>query len=155
MVGKKTAKDIANAFKSVKKLQIANIDELMAVDGISEVTASHIYKYFHSQDNLEMIDGLLNYITPKTPAKSTTAKTLEGKTIVITGTLKHPRSYYVNLIEDRGGKVSSSVSKKTFAVFVGDDAGTKEAKARELKANGADILLLDSEEDIEGFFNRL
>ena len=75
-------------------------------------------------------------------------QTFAGKTFVITGTLEHPRKYYQDIIESKGGKVSGSVSKKTYAVLIGEDAGSKEVKARELVKKGCQIHIVDNKEQI-------
>ena len=72
---------------------------------------------------------------------------------MITGTLSHPRDFYQKIIESRGGKCASSVSKKTYAVLIGTDAGSKETKAKELVKQGINIILLEGDETVNEFLN--
>lgn len=150
LVGKKTAKDLAKTYKTLDKFLLTSYQSLIEIDDINSVTANSIIEWLEDKKHKGMIQELQNYIHIKEEQQS--SNKLAGKSFVITGTLEHPRDYYVKLIEERGGKSVGSVSKKTYAVLIGENAGSKEKKARELIEKGIDILLLDSEKKINEFF---
>ena len=152
-VGKKTAKDLAEKFKEFDILRRADQLTLLEVEGIGESTANSVYQFFKDETAINLIDELLKNGVEPQPVKTSNNTLFAEKTFVITGTLKHPRSYYQDLIESAGGKVAGSVSKKTDVILVGEDAGSKETKARQLVAAGANILILDNEDSISKFFN--
>lgn len=150
-VGKKTAKDIARKYTSIEKFKKATKEDLLQIEDIGDIVADSIIDYLnnHSHD----IDRLLKYISPQ--AIKLAGDKFAGQTFVITGTLEHPREYYVKIIEANGGKVSNSVSKKTHVVMIGTDAGSKETKARQFVKDGAPITILDSGEKIKNYFGDL
>lgn len=152
LVGKKTAKDLANTFKTLENLLNANISQLLEVDDINTITANSILLYCKDEDNIKILKGLQKVLHIQEVVESGN-KSLSGKTFVITGTLANPRKHYQEIIESRGGKVVGSVSKKTYAVLIGEDAGSKETKARQLVSEGVDILLLDTEDMINKILN--
>ena len=84
----------------------------------------------------------------------TVSDKFKDKTFVITGTLQESRNYYKDIIEANGGKVSSSVSGKTNYVLIGEDAGSKETKARDLKAQGKPIELIESHDEFIELLNK-
>lgn len=151
LVGKRTSKDLAKKFGNIIKLHKATFQDLLDMDDISDTTATSIYDYLNNSTNLDIIDKMLNKGVVIKEVINHEEQTFSGKIFVITGTLNHPRKYYQDIIEGKGGKVSGSVSKKTYAILIGEDAGSKEAKARELKAKGASITLLEDEESIMKF----
>lgn len=150
LVGKRMSKDLAKKYEDIQVLLKASYDELLKMDDISDSTAKSIINYLSNDENIDMIKKLLSSVKPRIQ-KNHNEQIFVGKTFVITGTLKHPRIFYQDIIEGKGGKVSGSVSKKTYAVLIGEDAGNKETKARELKAKGESIILLDDEESIIKF----
>jgi DNA ligase (NAD+) len=95
--------------------------------------AKSVYDYFQDEGNVKIVDELLaGGVKPKGPEKNK-SQLLEGKTIVITGTLeKFSRDETGQMIKDNGGKVSSGVSKKTSFVIAGQKAGSKLGKASRL-----------------------
>lgn len=107
-------------------------------------------EWLEDKNHKGMIQELKGYVHIQEEKQS--SNKLAGKSFVITGTLSNPRDYYVKLIEERGGKSVGSVSKKTYAVLIGENAGSKEKKARELIDKGINIILLDSEKKINEFF---
>jgi DNA ligase (NAD+) len=132
-VGEATAKVLAQKFKSVLRLVNCTEAQLIEVDGIGEEMAKSILEFFESKEQLEELETLLAKISPVEPKASGKAQIFEGKTFVLTGTLPTlQRSEAERLIEDHGGKVSGSVSKKTNYVLAGDEAGSKLEKARSL-----------------------
>jgi DNA ligase (NAD+) len=95
--------------------------------------AASILEYFNSKEHLEELEILLMKISPVAPKASGKAQIFEGKIFVLTGTLPTlQRSEAERLIEDYGGKVSGSVSKKTDYLLAGEEAGSKLEKARTL-----------------------
>ena len=148
LVGKRMSKDLAKKFGNLQKLLKATYQELLNMDDISDTTAISIYDYINNTSNLDIIDKMLNKDIVIKEAIYYEEQTFAGKTFVITGTLEHPRKYYQDIIESKGGKVSGSVSKKTYAVLIGEDAGSKEVKARELVKKGCQIHIVDNKEQI-------
>jgi len=133
-VGSETAKLLADAFGSIDKLMNASVEQVSSVYGIGPRIAESVYKFFHDERNLELIKRLkeagLNFeVKPEEKAK----KKLAGKTFVFTGTLKNfTREEAKEKVEELGGKVSNSVSRKTDYVVVGENPGSKYDKARQL-----------------------
>ena len=120
-IGNKTAKDLARKFENLDNLGTATKEKLLEVDDIGEVIADNIISFFKDKDNLDEIQNLFNV-----------GVTISGKTFVLTGTLTRPRREIEEMIENLGGKTSSSVSKNTDFVLAGESAGSKLDKAREL-----------------------
>jgi len=132
-VGAKTGKLLASAFGSLDALMIATADELTNIPDIGLVTAESIAAWFREPQSQRMIERLrqagLNFKSNRTITDSR----FSGKTFVLTGALsKFTRDEATEKIELFGGKASGSVSKKTSYVVVGENAGSKERKAREL-----------------------
>ncbi len=129
-VGEATAKQLANTFKTLPAIQVASIDELQSTQDVGPVVAQHIAHFFSEKHNEKIINRLLKSGIHWDEVKTNTQQPLQGKTFVITGTLPSiSREELKEKIEARGGKVSSSVSKKTSYVIVGDDPGSKYDKA--------------------------
>ena len=150
LVGKKTAKDLARTFLTLDNFLSTTHKQLLSIPDINTKTASGIMEWLEDENHKGMIQDLMQYIQIKEETKSTNE--LAGKSFVITGTLKNPRQYYQKMIEERGGKVVGSVSKKTYAILIGENAGSKETKARRLIEDGVDIIILDNEDKINDFF---
>lgn len=132
-VGETTAKLLAQHFKSLKKIRNASVENLLEVDGVGEEMANSLLEYFSHEEVIDEIDGLLEKVKPIEPKASTVPQLFSGKVFVLTGTLPTlDRSAATKIIEDHGGKVSSSVSKKTDFVLAGEEAGSKLDKARDL-----------------------
>jgi DNA ligase (NAD+) len=147
-VGEATAKLLAQKFKSMTGLANANREALLEIDGIGDEMAGSILEHFSTREHLEELEILLSKITPVAPKASGKAQIFEGKTFVLTGTLPSlQRSEAERLIEDHGGKVSGSVSKKTDYLLAGEEAGSKLEKARAL---GVRIL---TEEEFRGMLD--
>lgn len=129
-IGKSNAALICKAFNyDIQKIMNLTVDELIAVDGIGEIMAQSFVDFFATRKE-EVLSLLkhVNLIVPKTSSSS-----FNGMTFVITGTLPTmKRSEAAKLIEDNGGKVSGSVSKKTDFVLAGEEAGSKLTKAQQL-----------------------
>ena len=129
-VGAKTGKVLASAFGTLDALSTATVEELTQVEDIGAVTADFICQWFAQPQSLHMLrDAGVNFESKRTVADTRFA----GKTFVLTGALsKFTREEATQKIELYGGKASGSVSKKTTYVVVGENAGSKERKAREL-----------------------
>lgn len=133
-VGAKTAKTLARIFGSMDGLMTASLEELCQVPDIGEITARSIVDWFAQPQSQNLIEKLRNAGVNFQSTKTTQDARLAGQTFVLTGTLlKFKREEATELIEQLGGKVSGSVSKKTSYVVVGENAGSKEKKARELE----------------------
>ena len=140
-VGEATAKDLARYFGNVEAIQDANVEQLQQVPDVGPIVAESIVNFFAETHNREIINSLL---TPTelggagihwdaVAAQSAATGVFTGKTFVLTGTLPTlGREDAKALIENEGGKVSGSVSKKTDFVVAGADAGSKLTKAQEL-----------------------
>ena len=131
-VGSKTAKDLAKTFKSLFNLKNAKKEDILEVEDIGEVIADNIVAFFHDENNIKEIESLLALGININQIAQTNDNRLQGAIFVITGTLSKPRNEIEKLIEDYGGKVSSSVSKKTDYVLAGENAGSKLDKAKAL-----------------------
>ncbi len=133
-VGGQLAEILANQFGSLEALMEADLESLESTHQIGEEIAKSVYEYFRNEKNLRMIGELLaSGVHPEPPQQLQGEQPLTGKTIVVTGTLKHfGRDEIEHTIKDHGGKASSSVSKKTSFVLVGENPGTKLDKANQL-----------------------
>jgi DNA ligase (NAD+) len=134
-VGNRVAYVLASHFGSLDALAKATVEELSSVHEIGDVIAESVHDFFHNEAGREAIRQIKAVgIDPKMekPAASGSLP-LEGKTIVVTGTLeKLDRKEIEDLIVKLGGKASGSVSKKTSFVVAGESAGSKLDKAKEL-----------------------
>ena len=132
-VGQKAGKILAARFQTLENLQNATLEELTAVDDIGEITARNILDWMASPQSRHLIDRLREAGVNMTAAEQGSDRRFEGMTFVLTGTLeKFTRDEASEMIEDRGGKSSGSVSKKTTYVVAGEAAGSKLRKAQEL-----------------------
>ena len=132
-VGAKTGKVLASAFGSLEALAKASEEELTAVPDVGQITAGFIADWFAQPQSIHMIQRLREAGVNFESKREITDQRFAGKTFVLTGALsKFTRDEASEKIELLGGKVSGSVSKKTSFVVVGENAGSKERKAREL-----------------------
>jgi len=133
-VGSQSAQVLADRFGSLDAIRNAPQEELETTDQVGPVMAESVYRYFHDPRHRAVVDDLLAAgVKPQSPAPKKAAGKLQGKTIVVTGGLKNfSRQQVEQAIRDAGGKVSSSVSKKTDFVLAGEDPGSKLDKARSL-----------------------
>jgi len=132
-VGRKTARDLAQAFGTLDNLRAADQETLTALPDIGETVAASITEYFSFPENLEMIRRLLAAGVRPREAQGSAEGPFSGMTIVVTGTLPGlSRKEAEDLIRSRGGKAAGSVSKKTAFVVAGEAAGSKLAKAESL-----------------------
>ena len=132
-VGVKTGKVLSSAFDSMDALLNAEMEELNAIADIGEITAATIYNWFRQQQSVHLIERLRNAGVNFESKRVIADTRFAGKIFVLTGALsKFTREEATEKIELFGGKASGSVSKKTSYVIVGENAGSKERKAREL-----------------------
>lgn len=132
-VGAKAGKVLAAAFGSLDGLMNASLEELTAVSDVGGVTAANIVDWFAQPQSQHMVERLREAGVNFESKRVVTDARFSGKTFVLTGALsKFTREEATEKIELLGGKASGSVSKKTSFVVVGENAGSKERKAREL-----------------------
>ena len=132
-VGVKTARDLAEAFESVERLENAAIPELTAIGDIGDIVAESITDYFASEDGRRRVEAMLEKGIDPVWENNRTGTALSGMTVVVTGTLQnYSRQQAEETIRQNGGKAASSVSAKTNMVLAGENAGSKLDKAQKL-----------------------
>ena len=132
-MGAKAGKTLASRFGSLDALMNATLEELTGVDDVGEVTAQNILDWFAQPSAREMVERLRTAGVNFESQRIVSDARFAGMTFVLTGALtKFTRDQATEKIELFGGKASGSVSKKTTYVVVGENAGSKERKAREL-----------------------
>ena len=134
-VGEATAKDLAAHFGSLQALLGAGYEALLQVNDVGPIVAESILQFLSEPHNVQVIASMQNLGVhwPETAGKQAASGVLLGKTLVLTGTLPNlSRDAAQAMIEEAGGKVSGSVSKKTDYVVTGSDAGSKLEKAHTL-----------------------
>ena len=132
-VGSKTGKVLASTFGHLDAIMAATEEELTAVPDVGAVTAANIYTWFHQDQSVHMVERLRAAGVNFESQRQVTDTRFAGKTFVLTGALsKFTREEATEKIELFGGKAAGSVSRKTSFVVVGENAGSKERKAREL-----------------------
>jgi DNA ligase (NAD+) len=131
-VGERTAQFLAEHFGSMEALESAGVEELQNVNEVGPRIADSIVEFFSIAANRKLVERLREAGLTLTGKKKQRGTKLSGKTFVLTGTLAHfTRDEAKKMIEDAGGKVTGSVSKKTDYVVAGADAGSKLDKAKE------------------------
>ena len=135
-VGERTSKILANHFRSIDKLAAASVEELDDIPEIGLTVAESVHDWFRVAEHINLVERL-KAAGVQTEADAASTAMIDdrfvGKTFVLTGKLeKYTRDEAGALIEERGGRVSGSVSKKTDFVVAGEDAGSKLAKAESL-----------------------
>ncbi|GEM_PF-2731349 len=142
-IGSTAARLLAQRFRSIDEIAAADLETLRSIEGLGDITAESVRDFFQVPENMRIIHelGRLDVRLSRSPeeeaqfsaAQTTQAEGVTGKTFVLTGTLASmTRGEAEKKILARGGKVSSSVSKKTDYVVVGEEAGSKLDKARQL-----------------------
>lgn len=133
LVGKETAELIANEFLTLDKVQNATKEALVEIDGVGDKVAESVVEFFKDEDNKKLLEKLHDFgVIPQSADSEKVSDKFKNLTFVITGTLSKPRSDYEAIIKSMGGKVSSSVSKKTSYVLCGENPGSKFDKATSL-----------------------
>jgi DNA ligase (NAD+) len=132
-LGPTYAKALARAFGSLDAIRTASVEDLQAVDTIGPVIAEALHSWFSTPRNAQLVDELVALGVNTQAERTAAADTLAGWTVVVTGTLESfSRDQAKAALEERGAKVTGSVSSKTSAVVVGDNPGSKRDKAQEL-----------------------
>jgi len=160
-VGPSAARSLATAYGTMDAIRAAGVEELAGTDGVGQIIAEAVVEWFAVDWHREIVDGwAASGVRMADELEEGFVKTLEGLTIVVTGGLDgFSRDGAKEAIISRGGKASGSVSKKTDFVVVGENAGSKETKARDLGlrildeagfvallAGGADAIALPEDE---------
>ncbi len=151
-VGERNARLLAEEFGNIDALISATEERLASIPGVGPIVARSIYEFFHSGVGRKTIEQLRRYGVRMTEqvkkADARERARLEGKTLVVTGTMTHfSRAEIEELIHRLGGKATSTVSKKTDYIVAGENAGSKLDKA---KAMGIEILTEDQFEQMIG-----
>lgn len=133
-IGLKAAKILCENYATIDELMSATVEYISSIDGFGGIMAESVVNYFSLEQTKILISELKSLGLKMTPSKQKPkGGVFEGKTFVLTGTLPTmSRKEASNLIEENGGKTSSSVSKKTDFVLAGEDAGSKLTKAQKL-----------------------
>lgn len=140
-IGITTAKKLAKKYKNINNLMNASKEELLEIEDIGEIVSEEIVKFFQDEKNREDIKKLIDLGVNVDEPEENILNILEEKTFVITGKFEKSRKDIEKMIEENGGKVSSSVSTKTDYLIAGEKAGSKLDKAKEL-----DIEIISLEE---------
>ncbi len=143
-IGVANAKVLAKAFGyDLEMIRRASAEELSEIEGIGDIMAADITKYFADDEKKRRIDEVLAYLSLEVPV-NTSAQNLAGLTFVITGSLEHfeNRNALKAEIENRGGKVAGSVSAKTTAL-INNDAASNSSKNKTAKSLGVNVITED------------
>ena len=132
-VGRVAAKDLAARFKTMENLRSADLDDLLGLENVGDITANAILDYFKDEKNLGELEELRTAGVTPTWSDEKKEGIFSGEAVVLTGTLaSFKRSEAQKMIEERGGVCQSSVTAKTTLVLAGAEAGSKLAKAQKL-----------------------
>lgn len=138
-IGEKISKTIAESLNDIDSIIAADVDTLCSIDGVGIEMAKSIIDYFSEEQSVRLISRLKEYGVTLSEQITQKGTLFSGLTFVLTGTLPtYTRDEASRIITDLGGKVSSSVSKKTSYVLAGEDAGSKLTKANDLKVTVID-----------------
>ncbi len=149
-VGARVAAVLAERFGTIDALMAATVEQLSETMEIGPIIAQSVFDFLHSKFGQQTIEDLRSLgVMMKSTARGGGARVLEGKTLVVTGTLvKYTRDEIEELITQHGGHAASSVSKKTDYLVAGENAGSKLAKAQSL---GVPVI---TEEEFEGLLKK-
>lgn len=133
-IGGKASKVLAKKFRNIDHLANASLEELSEIDDIGPIMAQSLVEFFSQEQTRDLIKRLKAAgVNTEAKETETTDERLKGKTFVLTGSLENfTREEAASIIEKLGGKVSSSVSKKTTYLLAGEEAGSKLTKAQDL-----------------------
>ncbi len=141
-IGTKAARLLSARFGDINGIMNATYDELQSIDGFGGILANSTLEYFAIEENRQMVMRLSELGVNTKSTKTSVGDKFAGMTFVLTGTLPtYTRSAATEIIESLGGKVSSSVSKKTTYVLAGEEAGSKLDKA-----NALGVSVIDEQE---------
>ena len=150
-IGAANAKMLCRHFgHDFKRLQEADTESLSAIEGVGEVIASAFVQYMQDQDNLHRIENLMRELQIQVPVAEEGSQTLSGLSFVVTGSLEHfaSRSDLKELIEQKGGKVTGSVTGKTTCLINNDPAS---ASSKNKKAGELNVPILSEEEFLKKY----
>ena len=136
-IGQKAAKILADKFRTLDNIANAGIEDISSIDGFGDIMAQSVYNYFQLDESKKLVEEIkalgINTSNLSEQKEIDESNPFFNKTFVITGTLaNYKRTEAAAIIESMGGKVSSSVSKKTDYVLAGEEAGSKLTKAQSL-----------------------
>ena len=133
-IGRATARDLAMAFHTLAGVRSATLEQLLQVPAVGDILAGSILAFFEDPLNVRVVDGLLAQgVRPREVAAQATGSAFAGKTFVLTGTLPSlSRQQAEEIIVKNGGSVASSVSRRTSYLLLGENPGSKAAKAAQL-----------------------
>lgn len=131
-LGRASARQLADHFRTLSAIEQASVEDIQSIYGFGAVASNAVYDFFASPSNQALIKRLRDIGIPKDLAETKEASKLTGKTFVITGIFETPRRELEEKLVSLGAKVSSSVSKKTDYVLVGENPGSKSEKAKSL-----------------------
>lgn len=130
-IGKKTARQLSDAYKTLERVKEATVEELINLDDFGAIMAENVVEYFNNSDNLKEIDRLIEFgVSFK--EKEVVGGVFSGLRVVLTGALTIKRGEATKIIADNGGEVADSVSKTVNLVVAGENAGSKLDKATKL-----------------------
>lgn len=130
-IGKKTARQLSDAYKTLDKVKEATVEELINLDDFGAIMAENVVDYFNNTDNLKEIDRLIE-LGVSFKEKEVVGGVFSGLRVVLTGALTIKRGEATKIIADNGGEVADSVSKTVNLVIAGENAGSKLDKATKL-----------------------
>lgn len=138
-VGERGAVDLVRELRTLDAIRHADYDTLIAVDGVGPVTAGEIQQWFEDEENRQVVDALLECGVAPIEGAAPASDIFAGKTFVFTGKLeKFSREQAEAVVQNMGGKAAGSVSKNTAYLVAGPGAGSKLAKAEQLKVEVLD-----------------
>ena len=141
--GKGTGRALAEHYGSLDDIRVASVDDLEKVEDVGNITALAVNEYM--SENEDDIDELLMHVEVEVPK---TGK-LSDKTFCFTGSPLNGKAFWISQIEELGGIVKSSVSKKVDFVIIGENSGSKAIKAKEMQASGHPLVIIEDIEDLE------
>ncbi len=132
-VGEETARLIAAHQGSLDRVRSATLEELSAIHGVGEIVASSVVRWMNDKQNIAHLNALIPHLKIINPTRSSKKTSMTGKTVVFTGSLPTlSRDEAKDLARQAGAHIAGSVSKNTDYVVMGEEAGSKAAKAQEL-----------------------
>tara|TARA_E500000081_G_scaffold144014_1_gene164324 strand:- start:11 stop:1312 length:1302 start_codon:yes stop_codon:yes gene_type:complete len=133
-IGIETSKNLSRTFKKIENLYSASLDDFLLIEDVGEVVSRNLLEFFGNHENVSLINRFIELGLNLVPDEAILKNgLLSEKIVVITGKLSnYSRDQLKNILENKGAKVQNSLSKKTNYLIVGEDAGSKLIKAKEL-----------------------